>query len=493
MKRYKLVTPEKYSLSFNKDFKRRTFSVYSVSMKKIISILLFFILLDTSRADVPTDPCERALQLACSNELLEGPTGQSSGGTSGPVAYESIKRSFATSIRQSLDEISQSIRWKTFLETFEQVTRFNQHLTFQDVEATNLAIEACSTDNTSESCRKAVVEVFVSEVLFSAFATTDLMFQSQTLRIKRKGEIMSVSFKSLTRPITEEEMSKIPIGTIINTQITIDLWRNDESGLKVAYLEAMNQSLPLMTPPIASLNRLQNEIVPEVQTLLMAFLEEGQQTSLIQRLTRTVDNIVYTPPTLISSFETSAEGLQDLPLNFVTPLVPNAVYKAFDNEFEVYPGFITANTSVFGQFFIVAHEMGHAVDPCLIEYFLADEGYWNQTVLDEALRALASVGLTKNELFFLNMQNQIKCTSGSELGETTADVIAAELLGRFLNQNWRHLDTEDRIKAVAQSFRPFRCDLEKPPESFDPHLNVRDRYQEIILKNEEIRSFLQCQ
>ncbi len=462
-------------------------------MKKIIFILLFFVLLDSSRADDLSDPCERALQLACSNELLEGPTGQSSGGTSGPVAYESIKRSFATSLRQSLDEISQSPRWATFLETFEQVTRITQHLTFQDVEATKFAIETCSNDDASESCRKALVEVFVSEILVSAFATTDLMFQSQTLRVKKKGQIMSVSFKPLMRPISDEELLEIPIGTILNTQITIDLWKNEESGLKAAYLEAMNQSLPLMTPSMAMLNRLQNEIVPNVQTLLIAFLEEGQQSSLLQRLTRTVDNITYNPPTLISSFESTATGLLDLPLNFSAPLAPNAVYKSFDNEFEVYPGFITANTSIFGQFFVVAHEMGHSVDPCLIEYTYGDEGYWSQTVLDEALRALSSVGLNKDELYYLDFENQIRCNSGSELGETTADVIAAELLGRFLNQNWSHLDTDDRIKAVAQSFRPFRCDLEKSPESFDPHLNVRDRYQEIILKNEKIRSFLQCQ
>jgi hypothetical protein len=333
----------------------------------------------------------------------------------------------------------------------------------------------------------------VSEIVTSVFATTDLLFSSQTLRAKRKGEILSINLQSLTGPVSPTEMAKLPLGTILYTQIIDQLWSDDETGLKPIYLKSMSDSLHTVKPTEALLSRLKDQIVPDVRKVLLDMIGESSSSKQRVSLTKKVEELKYLPPVLVQGFESVEGALIDFPPNFSRAVVANAFYKPIDNEFSVLQGFLLGNTSLFGQLFIVAHEMGHSVDPCLIFDSFKESEYWNPSLLQEIKQTLANIGIPEHELFSIDsFDDTFSCKLGSEIGESMADAIASEILGRYLNSQWSQLDQDQRITAVAQSFRPFRCGLIKPDDSFAPHLNVLDRYNEIILKNKKVREYLSC-
>jgi hypothetical protein len=198
---------------------------------------------------------------------------------------------------------------------------------------------------------------------------------------------------------------------------------------------------------------------------------------------------------------------------------PNANYSPELNSFRVCHGLFVENSSDFHLAGVIAHELAHAIDPCIIAKYPEKYGFdYKHTDsvdnLDDdypisgllgCLRSDRSIaakrmndgiynnphrGKSKNEKDFYSHCNSDQIT------ESTCDWYAMEILPEFIQQNHPNLTKEQWQIGFSNVFRPGctdkkRTDKEKEKDQ-DEHPELTDRIDRIFLQNPTVREKMGC-
>jgi hypothetical protein len=205
----------------------------------------------------------------------------------------------------------------------------------------------------------------------------------------------------------------------------------------------------------------------------------------------------------------------------VSPLlVPNAFYDAKTNTFKFCSGFLLQSTSEFQIAFIVAHELGHSIDPCYVGVGPDGLGFkYSQTKdtkemekeypiknIIQCLRDDRSIGaINLNAMFQEKFPNQQMPTNPyastdalpsfcqqDQITESVADWIGAEVISDYISKNYK-LSTDQARNGYSNIFR-LSCTSPIGGGMMFPtvHPQLEKRINKIILANPQVRSQMGC-
>jgi hypothetical protein len=212
-------------------------------------------------------------------------------------------------------------------------------------------------------------------------------------------------------------------------------------------------------------------------------------------------------------------------------LYPNAFYDHRNNTFKYCNGFLLGNKSEFKIAHVIAHELGHSIDPCNIAESIQsarqeakgpDMRYPNPEVqttwtaqypltgLIDCLRSNRSVGARIKDMSKTEPAlNPATSTSPGKTGrkwpvlkkpfcgedqirESIPDWIATEILPEFIEQRHPELRKEQKRSGYSNVFRTPSCYLPETSYDFDRHPLTRDRINKILLANPKVREQMGC-
>jgi hypothetical protein len=235
-------------------------------------------------------------------------------------------------------------------------------------------------------------------------------------------------------------------------------------------------------------------------------------------------------------------------------LIPNAFYDPDDHTFTYCNGLMINNSSDFSIASIVAHELAHSIDPCIISrqvFFYTSPFDLKKSTDEYPLKGLinclrsedsvaarsassgsaypypspnpsslpssgpssipssipssrpSSVPKPQMTIFstpnpspsFSGSYNSIFC-SGDQIGESVSDWVAAEILPGLMKSLKPQLTSDQSRLGYSNIFRVGFCELERslPAQAKlqDPHPPMESRINRIILVQPEVRKQMQC-
>ncbi len=285
-------------------------------------------------------------------------------------------------------------------------------------------------------------------------------------------------------------------------------------------------------------DRIRTDIFPEVQNQIKKLITERvTDPELRKNLTMKISSIRY-EGTDCSNLN-GVSSPQEVSLNSL--IIPNAFYNAQNNTFKYCNGFLLTDKSEFKLVSVIAHELGHAIDPCNIargpssvafRYQGADvqarENEFPFQGVISCLRSPQSVEARRAQTMGMGGfppspypapspypmpggaypgggmstppeagrqdLTDVFC-NGDQIGESYSDWLASEVLPRYMNSVHSDLSQEQFRYGYSNVFRGMCSNLE--PVGFintaDPHPTTPDRINRIILAHPEIRRHMGCQ
>lgn len=197
-------------------------------------------------------------------------------------------------------------------------------------------------------------------------------------------------------------------------------------------------------------------------------------------------------------------------------LQPNAYYSG-SNHITICPGMFNNNTSEFSIVHVIAHEMAHSIDPCVIgslpgfKYsdmnLEASEQEFPLKNLIPCLRGTKSINARNHYADELKKEKEKekKLKKGKQspstryyepslcrhdqIGEAFADWLAAEIIPEYIEDRFK-LNKEQMIKGYSNVFRSYCVD--KKSKELDVHPEDRSRINKILLVNPKVRKQMGC-
>jgi hypothetical protein len=194
----------------------------------------------------------------------------------------------------------------------------------------------------------------------------------------------------------------------------------------------------------------------------------------------------------------------------------NALYMPAMNSVRYCRGLKLKSQSAFSIAFLLAHEIGHSIDPCSISRGPSSQAFNYKDLNDakkmdaqypieglvECLRHEKSIGSidkdsvseTRNSKGDKNSSVKF-CRGRDQIGESVSDWLAAEVLPKYIASKFPNLTEAQRRVGYSNALRPICAtvgdQVRGSPASLT-HPPTRNRVNSIILANKEIRAQMGC-
>lgn len=274
-------------------------------------------------------------------------------------------------------------------------------------------------------------------------------------------------------------------------------------------------------------NKVEKEIFPKLKEIFVEWLRENLPESEVR------SNLIFKIKHIeFNGFDCSPDGQ-----NLSVDLLPNANYHNIGNRINYCSGSLLFTDSVFSIVSTLAHEMGHAIDPCNIQYYIerrkfSYEGKTQEEKEQEypfaglisCLRGQDSVGAQfykasppsklnpqtsqgqsdspsssvgsqqEAEFNFCDEYQEGVCVSSDQIGESVSDWFAAEILPRYMDKYYSGFKEDQFRNGYINVFRQF-CSpsrFKNQNEGFDVHPELERRVNAILLTNPRVQKHLGC-
>lgn len=189
--------------------------------------------------------------------------------------------------------------------------------------------------------------------------------------------------------------------------------------------------------------------------------------------------------------------------------LPKAFYNPQTNNFLLCRNLLNQTNSEFALTTVIAHEMSHAIDPCVLRFstpdtfgnfittdFYKSESEFPYSNLTSCLRSANSIGAVNLEASQAAPNSGPVHTSfchNDQIGEATSDWFASEVLVDVIKQNHPNLTRDQWRNGMRNTFR-LKCDQSQVDhvDGFEPHAPVEARFNAIILANSSVRERIGC-
>ena len=190
--------------------------------------------------------------------------------------------------------------------------------------------------------------------------------------------------------------------------------------------------------------------------------------------------------------------------------LPKAYYTPIGNEFFLCRNLLSRANSEFALTTVIAHEISHSIDPCILRYsnmetygspyvqnFYEAEANFPLANLTSCLRSSKSIkAINRNVVRAGANSGPVAvdyCDYSDQIGESTSDWFASEVLVEVIQQNYPNLTREQWRNGIRNTYRA-KCDQAHVAqnEDFDPHPPVEQRYNAIVLANSAVREKMGC-
>ena len=291
-------------------------------------------------------------------------------------------------------------------------------------------------------------------------------------------------------------------------------------------LSDVNESVNKKFVNSANEKKIREKVFPKTRDLLVARIarldiDEKKKAFMLKK---------------VKAIEFEGTDCTEYQNNLSRHFYPNAYYRPQSNSLKICKGLLKDDVSEFHIAGILAHELAHAVDPCGLMTGPDSEVITHKNTADLAmmdseypipalvscLRSEKSVA-AKNKVQQLNLsqiqmqtQLQMQQTSipsygggvgiqlgygfqsvkfnhcdGDQIGESTSDWFAAEVVGEYIEQAHPELTSDQWRVGVSNIFRPF-CSNVGDRSKFDEHPDAYMRINAIVLTNPKLRAKMKC-
>lgn len=189
--------------------------------------------------------------------------------------------------------------------------------------------------------------------------------------------------------------------------------------------------------------------------------------------------------------------------------LPKAFFEPGSGNFFMCRNLLNTVNSEFALVTIIAHELAHSIDSCNLRYSMPEEFGPTSTTnfqqseqnfvysnLTNCLRSSLSVGA---KIQYISSTGEMQtpeidyCDDTDQLRESLPDWFASEVITGIIERNHPNLTQEQWRNGMRNTFRA-KCDQSHVDhhDGFDPHPEVRDRYNSNILANRQIRDRMGC-
>ncbi len=190
--------------------------------------------------------------------------------------------------------------------------------------------------------------------------------------------------------------------------------------------------------------------------------------------------------------------------------LPKAFYNYETNNFLLCRNLLNQTNSEFALTTVIAHEMSHAIDPCILRLsnpdtfgefvtndFYKSEAEFPYSKLTSCLRSSSSIRAVNLEASQAAPNSGPVRTSfchNDQIGEASSDWFASEVLVDVIRQNYPNLTQAQWRNGMRNTFR-LKCDQSQVDQvdGFEPHAPVDARFNAIILANQSVRERIGCQ
>ncbi len=189
--------------------------------------------------------------------------------------------------------------------------------------------------------------------------------------------------------------------------------------------------------------------------------------------------------------------------------LPKAFYDPQTNNFLLCRNLLNQTNSEFALTTVIAHEMSHAIDPCVLRFsnpetfgeFVTNDFYRSEvdfpySNLTSCLRSPSSIRAVNLEVSQAAPNSGPVRTSfchNDQIGEASSDWFASEVLVDVIRQNYPNLTQDQWRNGMRNTFR-LKCDQSQVDhvDGFEPHAPVEARFNAIILANQSVRERIGC-
>jgi hypothetical protein len=190
--------------------------------------------------------------------------------------------------------------------------------------------------------------------------------------------------------------------------------------------------------------------------------------------------------------------------------LPKAYYTPVGNEFYLCRNLLSRANSEFALITVIAHEISHSIDPCMLRLsnmqtygspyvpnFHEAEARFPYANLTSCLRSRNSINAINRAVSVAPANSGPiavdYCDHSDQIGESTSDWFASEVLVEVMEQNYPNLTQEQWRNGIRNTYRA-KCDQGHVGHNhdFDPHPPVEKRFNAIVLANSAVREKMGC-
>ncbi len=280
------------------------------------------------------------------------------------------------------------------------------------------------------------------------------------------------------------------------------------------------------------MKKIKDEIFENTKSLTIEWLNEVLPSGKVK------DDIIFKISKVRFSGFDCTNGKIDVPRD----IEPNGEYNSLSNSLKFCKGSLHYTDSIFAIVRTLAHELGHAIDPCLIQFYFSNRKFTyagsNQIEMESefpfsgiipCLRDKKSVeakrfdpanslssGVHPNPMGgtgfgsfspdpvpnkiptqkfdFCKKQNENGSIVGDQVNEAFCDWLASEILPRYIEKYHHDITTPTQFRAgYLNVFRTF-CypDYSNEKVGFRVHPSINKRANSILLANPKVREQMGC-
>lgn len=296
----------------------------------------------------------------------------------------------------------------------------------------------------------------------------------------------------------------------------VDLYQMEEM---ITAAEKLDHAVAMSPLQVQLENTIKNKTFPKVKALLIKFIDQQSMSKPTKEaLLKKISAIQY-------DGTECREMSSGLSVNFTV----NAAYFDDSNSFKYCRGLYLQSTSEFQIAAIIAHELSHSIDPCLISQGISGQSFKYQTAdsreqmdaqypikgIISCLRSSNSIqaNYNKNISYYISpprsknenpFKSSIPFCQGDQVNEAFPDWIAAEILPEYISETYPSFDSSDWRKGIANAMRSL-CNNAEPEkkskgaklrpteeQDFVEHPFGNARMDAILLSNPKVREAMNC-
>lgn len=264
------------------------------------------------------------------------------------------------------------------------------------------------------------------------------------------------------------------------------------------------------------LAKIKNQTMPQMKNLFIKKINSFPLTTEQKKLMASK----------IKSLSFAGDDCSAFGNNINAMFVPNAFYQPLSHTVRYCTGMAIRSSSDFTLGMIIAHEIAHSIDPCVLPMGLPARNQFGKNQNDEASKTVLDLDQQtplKNLIFCLRNERSIgaknitpekpltppasegnpsaagksekppKSLCADQIGESFCDWMAAELISEFIKNNHK-LTTAQYINGYGNAFRPLCSSPNTENSDQEPrrHPHTTDRIDKILLVNPSVRKDMGC-